>query len=204
MAQGSPQLSAMERLALAVGRLTNENERAKRVQWRYLKVLTDAVVGAAVGRRLYVDGIDWMIDFAPDRGVVQAANHRSFFDQYVAMLPYQRVGVPWVERLFFPVRSNFFYESPLGVFVNLLIGAGTMYPPVFRDPAKSELTKEGVGRVIEFLQKPGTLVGVHPEGTRGKGPDPYELLPAQPGVGQLIRRARPTVLPVWVNGLSND
>src|SRR5262245_2726466 len=72
MAEGSPQLSAMERLALAVGRLANESDRAKRAQWGYLKVLTDAVVGVAISRRLYVDGIDWLLDFQPDRGVVQA------------------------------------------------------------------------------------------------------------------------------------
>jgi 1-acyl-sn-glycerol-3-phosphate acyltransferase len=204
MAEGTPQLSRIEKLAMAVGRLTNESDRAKWAQWRYLNVLTKAVVGGAVGRRLYVDGIDWMLDYQPDRGVVQAANHRSFFDQYVAMLAYHRLGVPWARKMFFPVRSNFFYEKPLGVFVNLLIGAGTMYPPVFRDPAKAELTKEGVNRVIELLQQPGTFVGVHPEGTRGKGPDPYELLPAQPGVGQIVLQAKPIVIPLFINGLPKD
>jgi 1-acyl-sn-glycerol-3-phosphate acyltransferase len=204
MTEGSAQLSTMERLALAAGRWANESDRGKRAQWSYLKVLTNAVVGGAVGRRLYVDGIDWMLDYRPDRGVVQAANHRSFFDQYVAMLPYRRLEVPWVERVFFPVRSNFFYESPLGLLVNFLIGAGTMYPPVFRDPAKSELTREGINRVIAFLQRPGTLVGMHPEGTRGKGPDPYQLLPAQPGIGQIVLQARPLVIPVFINGLPKD
>ena len=45
---------------------------------------------------------------------------------------------------------------------------------------------------------------MHPEGTRGKGPDAYELLPAQPGVGQIVMRARPIVLPVFIHGLTND
>jgi 1-acyl-sn-glycerol-3-phosphate acyltransferase len=45
---------------------------------------------------------------------------------------------------------------------------------------------------------------MHPEGTRGKGPDPYTLLPAQPGVGQVIMRARPIVIPAWILGLGND
>jgi 1-acyl-sn-glycerol-3-phosphate acyltransferase len=45
---------------------------------------------------------------------------------------------------------------------------------------------------------------MHPEGTRGKGPDPYQLLPAQPGVGQVVLQGRPLVVPAFVNGLSNS
>jgi 1-acyl-sn-glycerol-3-phosphate acyltransferase len=85
-----------------------------------------------------------------------------------------------------------------------MVGAGTMYPPIFRDPAKSELNKDGLARLAGFLETPGTVVGVHPEGTRGKGPDPYEMLPAQPGIGQIALQSKPIVVPVWINGLSND
>jgi 1-acyl-sn-glycerol-3-phosphate acyltransferase len=45
---------------------------------------------------------------------------------------------------------------------------------------------------------------MHPEGTRGKGPDPYTFLPAQPGVGKLALIARPVVIPAFSHGLSND
>jgi 1-acyl-sn-glycerol-3-phosphate acyltransferase len=58
--------------------------------------------------------------------------------------------------------------------------------------------------VVDALQLPGTLVGMHPEGTRGKGDDPYDLLPAQPGIGQMILAAKPIVIPLFVNGLDND
>jgi len=124
MVEGTPQLSRLEKIAMAVGRLANENDRGKRAQWLYLRTLTKAIVATAARYRTYVEGIDWMVDFQPDRGVVQAANHRSFFDQYVAMLAYHTVGIPWARRMYFPVRSNFFYESPLGLLVNLGIGAG--------------------------------------------------------------------------------
>ena len=40
-------------------------------------------------------------------------------------------------------------------------------------------------------------------GTRGKGDSPYELLPAHPGVGQIVLQARPIAVPVFVNGLPN-
>ena len=45
---------------------------------------------------------------------------------------------------------------------------------------------------------------MHPEGTRNKDGDPYEFLPAQSGVGRIIRQADVEVLPVFVNGLVND
>jgi 1-acyl-sn-glycerol-3-phosphate acyltransferase len=45
---------------------------------------------------------------------------------------------------------------------------------------------------------------MHPEGTRGKGPDPYTFLPAQPGVGKLALVARPVVVPAFIHGLGNN
>jgi 1-acyl-sn-glycerol-3-phosphate acyltransferase len=47
------------------------------------------------------------------------------------------------------------------------------------------------------------MVGLHPEGTRNQG-DPYKLLPAQPGIGQIVLKSKPLVVPVFINGLSND
>jgi 1-acyl-sn-glycerol-3-phosphate acyltransferase len=57
--------------------------------------------------------------------------------------------------------------------------------------------------MVEFLQQQDTIVGIHPEGTRGKGDDPYTFLPAQPGVGKVALLAKPTVIPLFVNGLGN-
>ena len=51
---------------------------------------------------------------------------------------------------------------------------------------------------------PGNVIGFHPEGTRNKSSNPYSYLPAQPGVGKLIKDASPQVIPVFVAGLSND
>jgi 1-acyl-sn-glycerol-3-phosphate acyltransferase len=45
---------------------------------------------------------------------------------------------------------------------------------------------------------------MHPEGTRNLGADPYTLLPARPGIGRLVHTARVPVVPVFINGLSND
>src|SRR5439155_1344364 len=43
----------------------------------------------------------------------------------------------------------------------------------------------------------------HPEGTRNKTDDPYTLLPAQPGAGELALKARPVVVPAFILGMTN-
>jgi 1-acyl-sn-glycerol-3-phosphate acyltransferase len=52
--------------------------------------------------------------------------------------------------------------------------------------------------------QPGAVVGLHPEGKRSKTDDPYTLLPAQIGAGQVVHAARPVVVPVFVLGMTND
>jgi 1-acyl-sn-glycerol-3-phosphate acyltransferase len=54
--------------------------------------------------------------------------------------------------------------------------------------------------------KRGAVMGYHPEGTRGKGPDPYEFLPARPGIGEIILNCHPDtlVLPFFILGPSSD
>lgn len=200
----TPALTAVERLAISMARFVNERPALKRMQQRFLLGVTKTWIRPAIASRVYLDGVDWLIDARPDRGVVLTANHRSFFDMYVVLLSVFDCGVRWIDRLYFPVRANFFYEHPLGVAVNHLIGGGVMYPPIFRHRGRSALNKDSLDRVVGYLSRPGTLIGLHPEGTRGKGPDPYEFLPAQPGVGQIVLQARPLVVPVFINGLPND
>lgn len=204
MSELTQPLTRFERAALRLGRLANERPLAKRLQYMFLRRVTQTWVRPAIARRVYVDNSDWVVNLAPDRGVVMVSNHRSFFDMHIILLSVVAQRASWIERLYFPVRANFFYEQPLGVAVNFLVGGGVMYPPIFRDSAKSALNKDAIDRVVKALDEPGTVVGLHPEGTRGKGPDPYELLPAQPGVGQIVLQARPIVVPIFINGLSND
>ena len=198
-------LSRFERLALRLARYTNENALTKgALHW----FMTQSVpwIRLTVGPRFYVEGLERVHGMQPDRGIMFVANHRSFFDMYVVMLAMFWQGPAWTRRMFFPVRSNFFYEHSLGVLLNYLAGGGSMYPPIFRDPAKAALNQAALDTIVRMLAQPGTLVGMHPEGTRGKGPDPYQLLPAQPGVGQMILASKPMpiVIPLFINGLSND
>lgn len=197
-------LSTFERLAVELGRVTNETPSGKRLQELFLRSVSYSWIRAVLARRTFTDGLEPVVAMQPDRGVLFASNHRSFFDQYGVLLGVWMGPSPWARRLYFPVRSNFFYEQPLGVLVNYLVGAGAMYPPIFRQAARAELNRDALDRIVKFLGEPGSVVGIHPEGTRGKGPDPYEMLPAQPGIGQIALLARPIVIPCFINGLSND
>ncbi|HKA89077.1 MAG TPA: lysophospholipid acyltransferase family protein [Haliangiales bacterium] len=196
-------LTSFERTVLAVCRFANENGAAKAAQRAYQRYVGGPFVRTVVERRLHMEGLDEARALSPPAGVLLCANHRTFFDQFIIAAALE-TNVAWMRRLYFPVRSNYFYETWGGFVVNAVVGGLVMYPPIFRDAKKSDWNKAALEEIAAFLGQKGAVVGMHPEGTRGKGPDPYELLPAQPGVGQIIMRARPTVLPVWINGLSNS
>lgn len=197
-------LSRLERLAVRFAELANEDPRGKWLQTRYLRGVSYVWVRAAIARRVLVEGLDDLIALRPDTGVLLVSNHRSFFDQYAMLLACYMGPVPWARHLYFPVRSNFFYDQPLGIVVNAVVAGGAMYPPIFRQAERRALNDEALDRMVEIVRRPGNVIGMHPEGTRGKGPDPYTFLPAQPGAGKLALVARPTIIPAFIHGLSND
>jgi 1-acyl-sn-glycerol-3-phosphate acyltransferase len=142
-----------------------------------------------------------------DKPLLLVANHRSFFDMYtVSSVLFRQTRRPIT--LFFPVRGKFFYSSPVGWFVNLVMGWWAMYPPFFReakDARKREFDKFSLKKLIRLASVGrGHVIGFHPEGGRNLGENPYEFLPAQPGVGAVIIKARPQVVPVFIAGLGND
>ena len=154
-----------------------------------------------------VFGVENVENSDAERPLLLVANHRSFFDMYtVSSVLFRRTKRPM--HLFFPVRAKFFYTSPLGWFVNLVMGWWSMYPPFFReekDAAKREFDRFSLRRLIQICSSGrGTIIGFHPEGKRNLNEDPYEFLPAQPGVGTVIYSAKPQVIPVFVVGLGND
>ncbi len=79
-----------------------------------------------------------------------------------------------------------------------------MYPPVFRERERAALNLATLDETIRIVKRGGTFLGLHPEGQRNKSDDPYALLPAQSGVGRIIHETRVPVIPVFVNGLTND
>ena len=196
-------LDGFERAALRVGSFVNSSPRVKRAATRFNEAVTSRWMTLVSARRMHLLGIDHMTGLEPDRGVLLAANHRSFFDMYM-VLTHLTKHVDWCERAFFPVRSAFWYDHPLGVLINAVASAMSMYPPVYRETEKRGVTRSGLDFLATELQKRGTVVGIHPEGTRNKGDDPYALLPPEQGFGRVVLGAKPIVVPVFVNGMTND
>jgi len=154
-----------------------------------------------------VFGIENVENTNPDRPLVLVANHRSFFDMYtVSSVVFRRTSRP--VYLYFPVRAKFFYDNPVGWFVNLVMGWWAMYPPFFRETKearKRAFDKFSVRELVRLCTVGrGHVIGFHPEGKRNLDPDPYKFLPAQPGIGKVVYDARPQVVPVFIGGLIND
>lgn len=196
-------LSPAERRWFRFADTINREPALKRAANGFLRVVAKNWVHRSTANLTHFYGLEHLRALNPDRGVFVIANHRSFFDFYTISALLLR-ELPWIERMFFPVRSTFFYDSAVGSAVNGLMSAWAMYPPVMRDGPKREFNNYAVEFVEECLAQRGTVVGFHPEGTRGKGSDPYELLPANIGAGTIVYRARPIVVPVFTLGLINN
>jgi 1-acyl-sn-glycerol-3-phosphate acyltransferase len=159
-------------------------------------------VGGVFDRRTIAHGLE-RVPKDPTTRILLVANHRTFFDLFaLGWILLTRGGLR--HSVSFPVRANFFYENPFGLAICLFMSGGSMFPPFFRAAEKKTVNKDMLAELIEHLQKPSQMVGFHPEGTRGTGDDPYQLLPAKPGVGELALKARPVVVPAFISGMGNS
>jgi len=169
-------------------------------------VVMGALIYSCGSRRFNIHGLENLAQFGKKDSILLVANHRSFFDFFtITALLYWRTKL--TKRIFFPVRQNFFYDHPLGPAVNFAMSGMRMFPPVMRDKEKRSFNTYSVARCIEELNRPdiGTVLGIHPEGTRNKGDDPYAFLPAQPGVGRVaLGASRAHVIPVFVLGMGQS
>ncbi|HYY56161.1 MAG TPA: lysophospholipid acyltransferase family protein [Pyrinomonadaceae bacterium] len=196
-------LSRMERFAFRLVHRMNKGG------WKRFWTWCQCRIGAgwihlATYNLMRVYGLEHVDAASHASPILLVANHRSFFDMYtVSALLFRRTS--WPKRLFFPVRSRFFYESPLGLVVNMLMGWWSMYPPIFAASEKRLFDKYSVRRLAQLCHSgAGHIIGFHPEGTRNRSRDPYSYLRAQPGVGKLIKDAAPQVIPVFIAGLGNN
>lgn len=196
-------LSVTERVCFEIADVVNRRPLAKRAAHAFHATLGQTWVHYSTRHLVHHLGLDKLRGLDPDRGVFLVSNHRSFFDFYVISSVMLR-ACPWMKGIYFPVRSNFFYEGPLGVFVNMVMAAWAMYPPVMRQSSKRAFNQFTLDAVDSLLREPGNVIGYHPEGKRGTGPNPYDLLPASVGTGSIIHRARPVVVPVFTLGLINN
>ena len=201
-------LSRFERFAFGL------TWRMNRGRWKRFWTLCQRTLGAgwihlSTYNLMRVNGLEHVEAAARDRPLLLVANHRSFFDMYVVSTVLFR-RAPWRKQLFFPVRGRFFYDSLAGLLVNLVMGWWSMFPPFFAGGDNPKVDQREFDkfsmRLLASLcrEGAGNVIGFHPEGTRNKGADPYTYLRPQPGVGRLIKDARPQVVPVFIAGLGND
>ena len=169
-------------------------------------VVMGALIWSCGGRRFKIHGLENLVQFGKKDSILLVANHRSFFDFFtITALLYWHTKL--TKRIFFPVRQSFFYDHPLGPAVNFAMSGMRMFPPIMREKEKKGFNTYAVARCIEELDRPdiGTVLGIHPEGTRNKSDDPYEFLPAQPGVGRIaLGSQRAHVIPVFVLGMAQS
>jgi len=201
---GPGELTAIERWQIRFVRRTFESAAVDRVIRVLQRHVSANWIDLSTRNLLHVQGVERLPPFDRNASTILVSNHRSFFDLFAVSSVIVKRGIG--QRLMFPVRSQFFYDTPLGLAVNGAMSFFAMYPPVFRDRDRIALNRASVDEVIRLLQDGGAFVGLHPEGKRNKSDDPYTLLPARPGVGRIIQatRGRATVIPVFVNGLGND
>ena len=156
------------------------------------------------GRRWVIHGQEHLAQLTGEDRLVVVANHRSFFDFYViGTILYTRTQLS--KHILFPVRSPFFYDFWAGGLINAWMAGFFMFPPIMRSKERRGFNAYALERMAAELERPGQLIGIHPEGTRGKGDDPYTMLKTQPGVGRIILSApRVRALPVFITGLSNS
>jgi len=202
IAVGESSLSRIEKLQIRVIRRSFEPGAVDQTLRWCQRTLGATWIDLCTKNLRHVYGKERLPALDPKKSYVCVSNHRSFFDLYLVTTLLVLDGMP--HRMLFPVRSNFFYDRPLGFAVNGAMSFFAMYPPIFRERARAPLNLAGIDEVAWLARRGGAFIGMHPEGTRNKDGSPYEFLPAQSGVGRIIRQADVEVIPVFVNGLVND
>jgi len=202
VAAGQKRLSWLERALIAIVRYSFEPGLFSRLLQFAQRTIGCGWIHHCTKNLRHVHGYDRLPPLDPKQSYILIANHRSFFDLYVVFGDLVHRGL--MHRIVFPVRSNFFYDNPLGLLVNGFMSFFAMYPPLFRDRKKALMNPLALEELAFLLRRGGMFAGIHPEGTRKRDDDPYTFLPAQRGVGKVIQDSRVPVIPVFINGLVND
>lgn len=197
-------LSRLERFHIRAVRRTFEPGGIDRaVRWLQRNVGARWIC-FATSRLTNYHHVDRLPALDPEKSYIFVCNHRSFFDMFPLFSELNRRKLLH-HRIFFPVRSGFFYDRFLGFLINGAAAFFAMYPPVFRERKQVAMNLVGLEEIVWMLQQGGFALGIHPEGTRNKG-NPYELLPFKAGLGRIVYGAgeRAVVIPVFTNGLETD
>ncbi len=190
-------LRPFERFAYRLGTQLNETHWGKRVSMLWAHHVAEPGLALTINSRIRLFGAENL----PKRSMLLPSNHRTWFDQFALLIALwdQFEEPPYV---YCPVRSAFYYERPLGLFLNLAVSGNAMYPPVFRDDRGPALNRTIVDTCVRLLNwSPRTVVAMHPEGRRNPGDDPYSFLEPKSGIGRIALASRAPAVPSFVNGL---
>jgi len=201
----SEHLRGFEKLALPLCTAIATNTWLKDLSQTYVQHINARWTYACVGNLMQEFGLEHLRDLKPPGSVLLVANHRSFFDMYIASAVLYR-HANFLKRIFFPVRSDFFYSHPIGLALNLGISGGAMWPPIFRDRRRDDLNPTSMAQIDHLLRQPDTMVGIHPEASRNKKSDPYSFLRTRSGIGQVLQNCPDDtlILPYFMCGLSSN
>lgn len=173
--------------------------------WTWLQRMVGATsIRLVTGRLLRVHGLEHVTEAWRTGSVLLVANHRTYFDMFVVSSVLHR-ALQGRTRLYFPVVGQYYYQSVTGLALNQMVAFWSMFPPLFALPTHGVSDRYAMELLTEICSLgPGHILGIHPEGGRNLDPDPYSFMRFQPGTGKLIHAARPTVIPVFIAGLTND
>ncbi len=138
-----------------------------------------------------------------DNGVLICANHRNYVDN-IALAIRSMKHLPKDVRLLAPARTEGLFDRRWGILVNLFGTFMSMYPPVVRSSRGAMWGKRVIQILIDLLHRGRVAIFIHPEGGRNKGNDPYDLLPAKPGLGKIIHQTKADVFPVFLQGFPHS
>src|ERR1041385_3069287 len=113
-------LTSFERFAFRLVRRMNHGNWKRFWTWCQ-KTFGAGWIHFATYNLMQVYGLENVHAVSTAQPILLVANHRSFFDMYTVSTVLFR-NTSWRKQLFFPVRGRFFYQGPLGLFVNLVMG----------------------------------------------------------------------------------
>lgn len=152
-----------------------------------------------LGNLLREHNFERLRDADYDNSILVCANHRSYIDNFAIAIRAMK-HIPRDVRLIAPARTEGLFDKPWGIFLNFFLTFMNMYPPVVRSSRGAMWGKRVIQLITELLLRGRIAVFIHPEGGRNKGSDPYDLMPAKPGLGKIIHQSKATVFPVFLQG----